>query len=65
MKDNIIDFRLPEEKREQGRKQHAKWIKIERDVAASLIDTLMVVWLGAWTLIASVEFLRVTGTALF
>ena len=64
MKDNIIYFGVPEEQREQG-KDNGGWIRIETGGASTLIDTLVVVWLCAWSLVASVEFLRVTGTVLF
>jgi hypothetical protein len=64
MKDNIIYFGVPEEQREQG-KDKGGWIRIETSRASNLIDTLVVVWLCAWSLVASVEFLRVTGAVLF
>jgi hypothetical protein len=64
MKDNIIYFGLPEQQWEQG-KDKGGWISIETGRACTLIDTLVVVWLCAWSLVASVEFLRVTGTVLF
>jgi hypothetical protein len=64
MKDNIIYFGVPEEQREQG-KDEGGWIRIETGRASNLIDTLVFVWLCAWSLVASFEFLRVTGAVLF
>jgi hypothetical protein len=64
MKNNIIYFGVPEQQREEG-KDKGGWIRIENAGACTLIDTLVVVWLCAWSLVASVEFLRVTGTVLF
>jgi hypothetical protein len=64
MKDNIIYFGVPAEQQEQA-KDKGGWIRIETGRASTLIDTLVVVWLCAWSLVASVEFLRVTGAVLF
>ena len=64
MKDNIIYFRQAQEQGKQESDQ-VRWIKIENDGAPNLVETLVVLWLGAWALIASVEFLSVTATALF
>lgn len=62
MNRNIIylDFKTPDSNRQQG-----NWIRIDNDAAFKIIDTLLVFWLGAWSLVASVEFLRATGTVLF
>jgi hypothetical protein len=66
MNRNIIylDFKTPDTNREQGKGQ-GNWIRIENDAAFKIIDTLLVFWLGAWSLIAGVEFLRATGSVLF
>ncbi len=59
-----LDFKTLAANGQQGKKEHS-WIRIENDAAFKLIDTLMVFWLGAWSLIAGVEFLRATGAVLF
>jgi hypothetical protein len=66
MNSNIIylDFETPETNRQQGKRQ-GNWIRIENDAAFKIIDTFLVFWLGAWSLVAGVEFLRATGTVLF
>jgi hypothetical protein len=62
MNSNIIylDLKTPETNQQQG-----NWIRIENDAAFKIIDTLLVFWLSAWSLVAGVEFLRATGTVLF
>ena len=66
MNSNIIylDFKTPDTSRHQVKGQ-GTWIRIENDAAFKIIDTLLVFWLAAWTLIAGVEFLRATGSVLF
>lgn len=43
-------------------KRRNSWIRVDKEMA--WIDTLMVFWLGAWTVIASIEFLHATATHL-
>jgi hypothetical protein len=59
-----LDFKTPETSRKQGNGQRS-WIQIENDAAFKIIDTFLVFWLGAWSLVAGVEFLRATGSILF
>jgi hypothetical protein len=63
MKNNIIIF-SPQEDRQEIR-NHGSWIRIENEAASSLVESLLVLWLGAWSLFAGIEFLRSTGILLF
>jgi hypothetical protein len=63
MKNNIIIF-SPQEDRQEIR-NHGNWIRIENEAASSLVESLLVLWLGAWSLFAGIEFLRSTGILLF
>jgi hypothetical protein len=64
MNSNIIylDFKTAEKSQQPGQ---GSWIRIENDAAFKIIDALLVLWLGAWSMIAGVEFLRATGAVLF
>jgi hypothetical protein len=66
MNSNIIylDFKTADKSPQQEKRQ-GKWIRIENDAAFKIIDALLVLWLGAWSMVASVEFLRATGAVLF
>ena len=63
MKNNIIIF-SPQEDRQEIR-NHGSWIRIEHEAVSSLVESLLVLWLGAWSLFAGIEFLRSTGILLF
>jgi hypothetical protein len=63
MKNNIISF-TPQEARQEIRSQ-GSWIRIESESAFGLIESLLVFWLGAWSLFAGIEFLRSTGLLVF
>jgi hypothetical protein len=63
MKNNIISF-TPQEARQEIRSQ-GSWIRIESESAFGLIESLLVLWLGAWSLFAGIEFLRSTGILVF
>jgi len=63
MKNNIISF-TPQEARQEIRSQ-GSWIRIESESALGLIESLLVLWLGAWSLFAGIEFLRSTGLLVF
>jgi hypothetical protein len=63
MKNNIISF-TPQEARQEIRSQ-GSWIRIESESAFGLIESLLVLWLGAWSLFAGIEFLRSTGLLVF
>jgi len=66
MNSNIIylDFKTAEKRRQEGKRQ-GNWIRIENDAAFKIIDAFLVLWLGAWSMVAGVEFLRATGAVLF
>jgi hypothetical protein len=62
MRNNIIYF-TP---RENGRmRREGSWIRIESEAAFGLIESLLVLWLGAWSLFAGLQFLRSTGILVF
>jgi hypothetical protein len=63
MKNNIIYF-SPQTDRQEISNQ-GSWIRIENEAASGLIESLLVLWLGAWSLFAGIEFLRSTGIMLF
>ena len=63
MKNNIINF-SPQMDRQEIRSQ-GNWIRIEREGVSGLIESLLVVWLGAWALFAGIEFLQSTGILVF
>jgi hypothetical protein len=63
MKNNIINF-TPQEERPQIRSQ-GSWIRIDSEAAFGLVESLLVLWLGAWSLFAGFEFLRSTGILAF
>jgi hypothetical protein len=63
MKNNIIIF-SPQEDGQEIR-NHGSWIRIEHEPASGLVESLLVLWLGAWSLFAGIEFLRSTGILLF
>jgi hypothetical protein len=63
MKSNIISF-TPQEARQEIRSQ-GSWIRIESESAFGLIEWLLVLWLGGWSLFAGIEFLRSTGILVF
>ncbi|MBV8377683.1 MAG: hypothetical protein JO279_11845 [Verrucomicrobia bacterium] len=62
MKNNIIHFTLPENREPD---QQGSWIRIESEAAFGLVESLLVLWLGAWSLFAGFEFLRSTGILVF
>jgi hypothetical protein len=63
MKNNIIIF-TPQDHRQQIGSQ-GSWIRIENEGSTRLIESLLVVWLGAWALFAGIEFLQSTGLLVF
>jgi hypothetical protein len=63
MKNNII-YLTPQEDRQNVRNQ-GSWIRVERDAVFGFIESLLVFWLGAWSLFAGFEFLRSTGILAF
>ena len=63
MKNNIISF-TPQEARQEIRRQ-GSWIRIESESAFGLIESLLVLWLGAWSVFAGIEFLQSTGILVF
>jgi hypothetical protein len=63
MKNNIIIFTPPDNR--QGIGSHGSWIRIEKEGGARLIESLLVIWLGAWALFAGIEFLQSTGILVF
>jgi hypothetical protein len=63
MKNNIIIFSPQEDSRQNG--NHGSWIRIENEAASGLVESLLVLWLGAWSLFAGIEFLQSTGILLF
>jgi hypothetical protein len=63
MKNNIIIF-TPQEHRQEISRQ-GSWIRIENEGGTRLIESLLVVWLGAWALFAGIEFLQSTGLLVF
>lgn len=63
MKNNIIYFSPQTDRQEIS--NHGSWIRIENEAASGLIESLLVLWLGAWSLFAGIEFLRSTGMMLF
>jgi hypothetical protein len=63
MKNNIIYFNSRESTPES--KSQGSWIRIERESAFNMIETLLVLWLGGWSLFAGFEFLRSTGILAF
>ena len=48
-----------------GSKSQGNWIRIERESAFNMIETLPVLWLGGWSLFAGFGFLRSTGILAF
>jgi hypothetical protein len=63
MKNNIINF-TPQLDRQETISQES-WIRIEREGVSGLIESLLVIWLGAWALFAGIEFLQSTGILVF
>jgi len=63
MKNNIINF-TPQENRQEVATR-GSWIRIENEAASRLVESLLVLWLGAWSLFAGIEFLRSTGLLAF
>jgi hypothetical protein len=63
MKNNIINF-APQQDR-QAIRSRGTWIRIEQEAASSLIESLLVFWLGAWSIFAGIEFLQSTGILVF
>ena len=63
MKNNIIIF-TPQDDRE-GIGSNGSWIRIEKEGGVRLIESLLVIWLGAWALFAGIEFLQSTGILVF
>ena len=63
MKNNIIIFTPQNDRQEIG--SQGSWIRIENEGSARLIESLLVVWLGAWALFAGIEFLQSTGILVF
>jgi hypothetical protein len=63
MKNNIIIF-TPQNHRQQIGNQ-GSWIRIENEGGTRLVESLLVVWLGAWALFAGIEFLQSTGLLVF
>jgi hypothetical protein len=63
MKNKIINFKPPEDR--QRIRSAGSWIRIESEAASGLIESLLVLWLGAWSLFAGFEFLRSTGILVF
>ena len=59
MKNNIIYFSPQSDRQEIS--NHGSWIRIENEAISGLIESLLVLWLGAWSLFAGLEFLRSTG----
>jgi hypothetical protein len=63
MKNNIIYFTPQGARQDVGNR--GSWIQIEREGASGLIESLLVLWLGAWALFAGIEFLQSTGILVF
>jgi len=63
MKNNIIYFR-PHQNTYTTTGQ-CSWIPIETEVASGFVDSLLVLWLGAWSLYAGFECLKATGFLVF
>jgi hypothetical protein len=63
MKNNIIIFTPQNDRQEFG--SQGSWIRIENEGSARLVESLLVVWLGAWALFAGIEFLQSTGLLVF
>ena len=63
MKNNIIYFTPPESSQEM--RSQGGWIRIDNEAAFGLIESILVLWLGAWSLFAGFEFLRSTGIMAF
>jgi len=63
MKNNII-YLTPQEDRQNAGNQ-GSWIRVESDPVFGFIESLLVFWLGAWSLFAGFEFLRSTGILAF
>jgi len=63
MKNNIIIF-TPQEHGQEIRSQ-GSWIRIENEGGPRLIESLLVLWLGAWALFAGIEFLQSSGILVF
>ena len=62
MKNNIIIFTPQNSRQEIG---NGSWIRIENEGSTRLVESLLVVWLGAWALFAGIEFLQSTGLLVF
>jgi hypothetical protein len=63
MKNNIIIFTPQDQRQEIG--SQGSWIRIENEGSTRLIESILVVWLGAWSLFAGIEFLQSTGLLVF
>ena len=63
MKNNIIDFR-PRQNTYATTGQ-CSWIPIETEDASGFVDSLLVLWLGGWSLYAGFECLQATGFLVF
>jgi hypothetical protein len=63
MKNNIICL-LPE-KNMKATTHSGGWISVEAESAFGLIDSLLVIWLGGWSLYAGFECLQAAGLLVF
>ena len=63
MKNNIIYLR-PQQHSYPTTGQ-GSWIPIETEAASGFVDSLLVLWLGAWSLYAGFECLQATGLLVF
>jgi hypothetical protein len=63
MKNNIIYFRPPQHT--YATTGQGSWIPIETEAASGFVDSLLVLWLGGWSLYAGFECLQATGLLAF
>jgi hypothetical protein len=63
MKNNIIYFRPPQHT--YATTGQGSWIPFETEAASGFVDSLLVLWLGGWSLYAGFECLQATGLLAF
>ncbi|MBV8226693.1 MAG: hypothetical protein JO232_16060 [Verrucomicrobia bacterium] len=63
MKNNIIYLR-PEQNM-QTTTDAGGWVRVEAESAFGLIDSMLVLWLGGWSLYAGFECLQAAGLLVF